>query len=126
MIMNYLDLPSLLMILILAIPMLWASGLLRDFGRAFAIAVSTKREYTVVEMKRALLAMEMAIKIVWYTSIFWTIVTFIMVLFRLDTPETLGPNVAVALILLLYAALINIILLVFRVKVQVRLIDKEQ
>ena len=39
---NFLDFPSLLLILLLSIPILISSGLLRDFNNAFRIAIGKK------------------------------------------------------------------------------------
>lgn len=125
-IVRYFDMVSMIMVLVFTIPMLYVTGLFRDFLRAFPAAVSKNREYTITELKKSLLALHMVIKSVWYTSIFWTVATFIYILSRLDTPETLGPNVSVALIVILYAAGINIILLIFHTRLKARMIETEQ
>lgn len=119
----YMDLPSLLLILLLTIPMLFASGLFKDFLRAFPIAVSKKKEYSVYEMKRSALAMQMMMRLVMYAGVFSTFVALVLVLGGLDTPETLGPNVAVAMLTILYAVMIDMILLIFHTMVKSRLLD---
>lgn len=123
---RYIDTISFVMILVLAIPMLCVTGLSRDFLRAFPIAVSRKWEYTMIEMKKSLLALHMGIKSVWYTSAFWIVATLISILTQLDTPQSLGPKMSVALIVFLYAAGINIILLIFHTRVKVRMLETEQ
>ena len=125
MLMWYLDFPSLFLILLLTIPMLFATGLFCDFLRGFSIAVSRKKEYTMIEMKRALLALHTTMKLVSCIAILVTIVTIVLILVTLDTPEALGPNMAVACLVPLYAVMIDVILLIFHAKVKTRLIEKE-
>lgn len=120
----YMDLPSLLMILLLTIPMLFASGLFKDFFRAFPIAVSKKKEYSVREMKRSALAVQMMMRLVMYAGVFSTFIALVQILGGLDAPEQIGPHIAIAVLTILYAVMIDMILLIFHTMIKSRLLDK--
>ena len=116
----FVDFPSLILVLIILIPGLASSGLLRDFNNAFSVALGKKKNKTLLEMKRAREAVELARKTLVATGVFTFLFALVVILRTLDNPEALGPNVAVALLTFIYAEILNILLLPISSKIKVK------
>lgn len=105
------DFPSLVMMALLAVPILLASGMLKDFFKAFAIAFNQKKEYSLMQLKRSEGAVTLTIQIFLYGGALCTLLGFITSLYEADTLEMLGISLAVALLTLVYAFVFAILLL---------------
>jgi len=121
-----LDVPSLLLLLILTIPVLLSSGLLKDFNNSFRMVMGNKKITSIVEIKRSIEAVTLVKNILIYGAVFISIFSTIMILKQLDNPESLGPNLAVILITLLYALAVNIVLLPLKSRLQIMLMEHIQ
>lgn len=119
---SFIDLSSLLLVLLLAIPVLVSSGLFRDFNNAFRIAFSKKKN-SLIELKRALEAVNMMIRTFLCTGLFLFLASMIAVLHRMDTPESLGPAISVSLLCFIYGTAIALLLLPIKAIMQVRIIE---
>lgn len=117
------DLPSLIILLIVIVPSLIQTGLLKDFNNSFRLTIGKKSKGTFKEIKRAIAAIQLVRKSGVYAAVFSVCISFILIMTQLSTPETLGPNLAVAILSILYAALINIIFLPMEKQLEVKLID---
>ena len=109
-------------IFVFCIPILLRNGLWKDFIRAIKLM---KKTYTcrLSELKRTLDAVELMQKQVLYAGIISTIAPFIYILHRLSEPAQIGPNISVALIVVLYTAILELLLLPLQVEVKKRIID---
>jgi len=56
-------------------------------------------------------------------AIFSTCISFIVIMTQLSTPEQLGPNMAVAILSISYAAILNVVFLPMEKQLEVRLIE---
>ena len=112
----FIDLPSLICILVFCIPVLLRNGLWKDFIRAIKLL---RKTYVcrLSELKRTLDVVEL------YAGIICTIAPFIFVLRRIDEPAVLGINISVVLIVVLYTAILELLLLPLQVEVKRRIID---
>lgn len=119
---SFIDLSSLLLVLLLAVPILISAGLFRDFNNAFRIALGQKKN-SLIEIKRALEAVNLMIRTFLYTGLFLFLVSMITVLHRLDTPATLGPALSVSLLCFIYGAAMVLLLLPVKAILQVRIIE---
>ena len=119
----YIDMPSLIILLILCFPMLISSGLLKDFNRAFHIVMSKNRETSLNEIKRSIEAVDLVIKILTIGGAFIAVASFILVLALVETPEQLGPNLAVTILSLVYALAFALILLPLKSRLKVKMIE---
>lgn len=120
---TYLDLFSLLVIIMLVIPMLLASGAHKDFNRAFRLALNKKTEPGIKELERAGTAVATARKLIILSGILDSLISMICILTRLDDIAYLGPNVSVAILSLLYAVILNIILVPIEHRLKTRIIE---
>lgn len=117
-----LDMPSLICILVLTVPILLRSGLGRDFMRAFKLL---RKGYTchLSELRRTLDAVELMQKQVLCAGILCMLISFIYVLHSMNTPESLGPCIAVAVLTLFYAVIMEMLLLPLQIEAKRRIID---
>lgn len=106
---NFIDLPSLLIILLLVVPSVIANGMGGDFLRALKL---TKKGYTckLSEMKKALEAVKLVQKRSIYSGVLVTLLSLIYLLINYFDSATLGANIAVALMTVLYACIIVFLL----------------
>lgn len=123
---SFIDFLSLTMIILLTAPILYCSGMLRDFFHAFTIAIRTKVEYTEEELKKAKAAITLAIKTSLASGFIVMIMTWIALLRHLSSPESLGPSLSVSLISMLYALMIVFFLIPVQATLEKLLIEKIQ
>lgn len=102
-ILNFIDLPTLLIILSISIPMLLASGLFPDLRRAFHTIMFKKSVFSKKQLQCSLEAVRLTIKLILYSGIFGALICGIQILTRLNDPLLLGPSLAVAMISIIYA-----------------------
>jgi hypothetical protein len=104
-----LDIPSLFIVGF--IPLLFQLIFfgLKNFRNAFASPL--KENSSLAELSRALAFFKSYNQFVWTFSLAAVGISFIAVFTYLDIPQALGPNLAVALLSFLYAALIYLVLI---------------
>lgn len=114
----FIDLPSIIIILVFSISMLMASGLLRDLIRGFKIMGKTENTYTVLELQKTEIAVGLAIKLLLLSGVLGSLIGVIAMLSGLSDLSLIGKNLAVALLTMLYALLLVFILLPVRARVK--------
>ncbi len=117
-----LDVSSLVCVLALSVPILFKNGLGKDFLRAFKLL---RKSYTchLSELRRTLDVVEMMQKQLICAAAFSAVISIINVLTLLDTPETLGPNIAVAILTIFYAVILEMLLLPLQIEAKRRIIN---
>ena len=117
-----LDLPSLVIILVFTVPVLVRGGVWKDFERAFRLL---KKGYTchLSELRRTQDVLEMLQKQVVYAGIMAMLLTFITIMRQLSDLASLGPNLAVAILTVLYATVIEMLLLPLHLEVKRQIIN---
>lgn len=116
----FVDFPSLVCILLFVIPVLLVSGMAKDFGRAFLIG---KRDYTLAQMKKSLESIKMVEKLIACSMGISTITALIIMLGYLSELSAIGPNIAVALITILYGLAIEALLVPLSTYVQTKITE---
>lgn len=116
------DLPSMVIILILTVPVLLRGGMWKDFKRAWKLL---RKNYTchLGELRRTLDVVEMVQRQVIYAGIISLLMSLIAILHNLSDPMRLGPNMAVAILTMLYAVCFEMLLLPLQLEVKRRIID---
>lgn len=116
------DIMSLLVLLILVIPVLISSGLWKDFSNAFRYSIGRKKPERLLELKRAKEAVSLVIWTTITASAFVTVVQLIQILYWMNDPVSLGPNLSVMLISIMYGMGFVLLLLpmqaILNVKIQ--------
>lgn len=118
----FLDLPSLICILLLSLPILVKNGLFKDFIRAFKMQ-SKKFSCSLSDMRRSLDVVELMQKQILYAGGIATIVPVIYVLCIVDDLALVGPNIAVSLMTVFYTAILELLLLPMQLEIKRRIID---
>lgn len=116
------DFPSLIIVLVFTVPVLLRGGMWQDFKRAWRLL---KKDYTchLSDLRRTLDVVEMMQKQVLYGGVVSVLMSLITVLGNLSDLASLGPNLAVAILSMLYALLIEMLLLPLQLEVKRRIID---
>lgn len=104
----FLDIPSLLLIVMVLIPGLIIMGEWKDFVRAFSVGIN---RYSLLELKNIIGAISAAQKLTIYGALFAIIISGILLMGSLDTPSTIGPNLAVCFLSGFYAVILEFLLL---------------
>ncbi len=111
----FIDLPSILMILMLLIPGLLIMGEWKDFTKAFSVGI---KRYSLLELKNIIGAVDAAQKLNIYGAFFAIIISGVLLLGRLEDPSTIGPNLAVCFLAGFYAVIVEFFLLPLRLNAE--------
>lgn len=133
------DLPTLICIALLTLPLLLRKGMWKDFVRAISMQrknryVFSRKEgkftiekkkvvYSLAQMKRSLDSVEFMQKQILYSGILIVILPLIYILAQLNHPEAMGPNMAVTLLSVLYTAALELLLLPLQLDIKRRIIN---
>jgi flagellar motor component MotA len=121
----FLDIPSILIIILLTVPMLMAAGLGGDLIRAFKLMIRKNHPYTTSELQRAHHAVDYTIKLLWYAGFIGSFIGLVSMLRNLTDPTTIGPNAAVMILTVFYALFASFFFLPIRAKLKAMLITKD-
>lgn len=109
---QYMDLPSIITLMLILTVFMSAAGLLMDFFHAFSYVYGKRQALSRMDLERAYEAVQLARKILVYGSIFVAFFYAVVVLASCYTkPEIFGPNLAVLVLSILYAMLCVLLLL---------------
>lgn len=115
---EFIDLPSLLGILVIFIPGLIITGEMKDFLKAFSVGI---RHYSLLELKNIINAVSAAQKLTVYGALFMIITESILFMHVLTDVPAIGPNLAVIFLTAFYAVIIEFFLLPLRLNAVRRL-----
>ncbi len=121
-IMGLIDPTSFILLLILCIPVLMAAGVLKDFVNGFRFAVTKKQPQSLGEIKRAIQAVELAIRTLLFGSLFLSVMPAILVLYE-GNGEYIWPSIGVSAICFAYGLGMIILLLPVKTRLEFKLID---
>lgn len=118
----FIDFPTILIMLIFIVPVLMRGGIWRDFKRAFKLL---KKDFTchLSELRRTKDVLEMIQKQIWYAGILTMMVSVMYVMVNISDPSLLGPNIAVVVLTMFYAVILEMLLLPLVLEVKGRIIN---
>ena len=116
------DWPTLICMLIIALPVLSKEGLAKDFLRAFKLL---RKEYkcSFGELRHALDVVEMMQKQILCAGVIVSFEGFFAMLHSLDNFATIGPNTSVALLAVFYTAIFELLMLPLQIEAKRRIVD---
>lgn len=120
---EYFDAMSILVLVVLIIPIMISSGLLKDLNRALRLTMGKNKEASMLEMKRAKLAVDTMIKVSIGSGVFVAVMQIHALLHYMSDPASIGPAISLALLTVLYAVVINLLLLPIRAKLEKRILE---
>lgn len=117
----FVDLPSILLIIIVLIPGLLIMGVWGDFIKSFSVGM---KPYSLLELKNIIAAVDAAQKTTIFAALIAIIVSGVLVLGNISDISVIGPNLAVCFLAGLYAVIIEFFLLPLRLNAE-RHMNKE-
>lgn len=120
------DMVSLLLVLLSVIPMLFVSGMEKDFIRSFSVIFKKTDTLTAVQLKRCKAALSLTIKLFICSGTLMSLISVYSLMSMNPTPEHILPNIAVASLCLLYALIPCFLLLPIQAKITAKLINLEK
>ena len=111
----FLDVPSLILVLLILIPGLIIMGEWKDFLKAFSVGL---KDFRLLELKNIIEAVGAAQKLTIFGALFAIITSAILLMGHLSDPETIGPNLAVCFLAGFYAVIIEFFLLPLRLNAE--------
>jgi hypothetical protein len=110
----FIDLPSLLFIVLILFPGLLIMGAWKDFIKAFSVGI---KPFSLLQLKNIIEAVDAAQKLTICGALFAIIISGVLIIGRLD-PSTMGPNLAVCFLTGFYAVIIEFLLLPLRLNAE--------
>ena len=98
------DTVTLVLLLIVALPSMLVHGIWKDFFRVFQLG-KKDRHFSLCEIKKTLLAIELLQKQIIYGTIMIVGVYAVIILINMDELSSFGPNMAVDIASLIYMAI---------------------
>lgn len=117
----FLDLASLVLIILVLIPGLLIMGIWKDFIKSFSVGI---KKYSLLELKNIIGAVDFAQKMTVFATLLVIIVSSILTLGNIENLSVLGPSLAVCFLAGLYAVIIEFFLLPLRLNAE-REMNKE-
>lgn len=111
----FIDLPSLLLLMLILIPGLLVMGEWKNFIKAFSVGI---KDYSLLDLKNIIGAVDAAQKLTIYGALFSIIISGVLIMGRLDDMSTIGPNLAVCFLSGLYAVILEFFLLPLRLNAE--------
>lgn len=118
---RFFDVVSMLAVIITFIPMMAASGLLKDFNNAFKLTIGKKKEESILELKRAKEAVRFAGKLFIITGIITSLIGFIMASYDCTNIRSFMVNMSVALLTVFYGLVFYICLLPIQERIEIKI-----
>lgn len=124
----FLDLPSILLMILFVIPILVGSGVFKDINRAFAMVVHRKKEYTLTELKHGEHAISVLMRAVVTAGLYVTVISLIVLFANIYGMEGMEmgkvcANLVVAILPAFYVLMVELLLLPVQASLKRRIID---
>ena len=107
----YFDMPSLILIAVLLLILLFMCGLTKDFFRGIAFFFGKNKEMEEGELCRSLAAFKLVLIALPIDGLVASLIAVEAIIAKLTDPSLLGPNLAVAILTLLYSLIFEVLLL---------------
>ena len=121
---EFVDGMSFMVMVVLVIPIMLSTGFLKDLNNALRLVLGKKKkDATLLELKRAKLAVEMVCRVLICSSVFVAIVQTIVLLHNMNDPAYLGPVISMILLAGLYAVVISLLMIPIRAKLEQRILE---
>ena len=118
---HFFDIVSMLIVIIIFISMMVASGLLKDFNNAFRLTIGKKNAKSILELKRAKEAVKFAGKLFIMSGFLGTLMGIIMVGYSCSTIKSIMINMSVALLTMFYGLVLYILLLPIQLRIEIKI-----
>ncbi len=107
----YYDMPSLILITVLLLILLFMCGLTKDFFKGIAFFFGKNKEMEEAELCRSRAALKLVLIALPIDGLVASLIAIVAIIGKLTDPSALGPNIAVAILTLLYSLVLEVLLL---------------
>lgn len=115
---SFVDVPSLVVILGITLPILLASGLQKDFLRGLRLMQLKENPFTAIELRQSVVALKLVNKGLLLGGVLGTLFGLVVVLSQSVPSDKLGPSLAVALLTLVYSIVLSGLLIPVQARVE--------
>lgn len=123
-ILNFMDVPSVLYVLLSSFIVLATSGLWNDFWRAFQYVWGEQDITDVSQVKKSILALKTGMRVFVLCGLVMSCVSFVVIYRQLDTLETLGPLMALTILSTFYGLLFSLCLIPVKANLEKKLLEE--
>ena len=123
-ILNFIDMPSVLYVLLSSYMVLVISGLWKDFWKAFPLTWREEEMLDVVQVKKCILAVKTEMRALILCGPIMSCVGLVVTLRQLSSPEMLGPLMAITILSLFYGFLFNLFLVPVKTRLERKLLEE--
>ena len=120
----FIDCPSFIYVSIMAALLMGISGTLKDFMKAFPLAIKGVTSTEIRQVKRSLLAVKTAMITINVVGTMFGAMGAVIILGRLDDITSLGPNLAVASLTFVYGLVATLLLIPIYTRLKAKLIEE--
>ena len=122
---NFIDLPSIAVVILIPFSMCIFAGLGPDYVRAFQIGVGF-REFTLKEYKASSIALGLMIKVFYLSGFIGSFIGILMILKLLDDIVSVSSSISVAMLTFLYSLFFNIIQHAIKANIDKEIVYREK
>lgn len=120
----FIDCPSFIYVSMMTVLLMGISGRLKDFMKAFPLAIKGVTSREICQVKRSLLAVKTAMITLNVVGTMFFAMGAVIILARLDEITSLGPNLAVALLTIVYGLVATLLLIPIYTRLKAKLIEE--
>lgn len=120
----FIDYPSFIYVSMMTVLLMGISGRLKDFMKAFPLAIKGATSREIRQVKRSLLAVKTVMITLNVVGIMFFAMGAVIILARLDEITSLGPNLAVALLTIVYGLVATLLLIPIYTRLKAKLIEE--
>lgn len=121
---EFIDCPSFIYVSIMTALLMGISGTLKDFIKAFPLAIKGVTSIEIRQVKRSLLAVKTAMITINVVGTMFFAMGAVIIWGRLDDITILGPNLAVALLTFVYGLVATLLLIPIYTRLKAKLIEE--
>lgn len=121
---NFIDIPSVLYVLLPSFIVLATSGLWNSFWRAFRYVWGEKALYDIAQVRKSILALKTAMRVFVLCGLIMSCMSVVVILRQLSNPETLGPLMALTALSSFYGLLFSLCLIPVKTNLEKRLLEE--
>lgn len=120
----FIDCLSFIYVTMMTVLLMGISGRLKDFMKAFPLAIKGATSREICQVKRSLLAVKTAMITLNVVGTMFFAMGAVIILARLDEITSLGPNLAVALLTIVYGLVATLLLIPIYTRLKAKLIEE--
>lgn len=118
----YIDAEAIVAELGISLLVLFFAGLLKDFFKSFTM-LGSKKKFQLYELRRSYESVKLAMFSLYATGFLVFFISIVAILKDITNLQSIGQNLAVALLVLLYASILVLILLPLLFKLKIKIND---